>query len=198
MKKILYLLQKYGNNEIEKRDIALTRAFILEQFTLFKRHILEKEFYPDGHNVIYLHPMVWFTSYILIIFIILFFLYWILNWGVKNGTTTLNAWGQNFLISFFQTLIWLKIINIYLNYLILNLSIKPQLKSIKLILHQTAINYIQNKDKNLKFDIQILQNLSPTCSIAKRKFCDNLFGAIILRNITDRDILRCRTEGNCK
>jgi len=124
-----------------------------------------------------------------------FFLYWTLSWGVKNGATTLNAWGMNFLIGFIESLVWLKIFELYVSYLVLGLAIKPQLNAIKLILRETAMKYIQNEPNDEKSDIHLLRNLSPTCRVARTKYCDNLFGAIVLRNINDTDILRCRTEG---
>jgi len=197
MKIITHLLRSYGNNEIDKRNIALTRSFILEQFTSFKRYILAKEFFPTGHTVIYVRPILWLLASSFVILTMFFFLYWTLNWGVKNGGTTLHAWGMNFLISFIQSLIWLQIVEFYINYLVLRLAIRPQLMAIKRILHQSAVNYIQNEHNDVKSDIQVLSSLSPACRVARNnnKYCNNSFGAIVLRNINDRDIIRCQTEG---
>jgi hypothetical protein len=195
VKKILHLLRRYGNNEKEQRNVALTRAFILEQFTPFKRHVLEKEFFPDGHNVVYVRPILWLLAYSFVILTMFFFLYWTLSWGVQNGKTTLNAWGMNFLIGFVQWLVWMQIVDSYLSYLVLGISIRPQLKAIERILHQTAINYIQNKNNDVKLDTQVLHHLSPACRVARTTNYNDLFGAIVLRNISDRDIIRCQTEG---
>ena len=195
VEKITLLIKSYGINELEQRDVALTRAFILEQFTSFKRHVLEKEFFPDGHNVVYVRPIVWVLAYALVICSMMFFLYWTLSWGVQSGGTTMNAWGMNFLIGFVQSLVWLRIVDSIVSYFVLNLSIKPQLNAIKRILHQTSINYIQNTDSDVKYDIQVLPHLSPACRVARTKYCYNLFSAVVLRNLNDRDIIRCQTEG---
>jgi len=188
-------LHRFAVDQINEKDVALTRQFVLEQFSNIKRHVLEMEISSlDGKSVRFVRPSIWIASYAVVILSILFFLYWTLNWGVKNTGTTINAWAINFIIGFVQSLVWLNLVQIFINYLVLTKAVKPQLKVIKRVLHQTAINYIQDKLSQSVTDLQVIPHLSASCRIARSAIGANLFGARVIKHLNDNDIAMCRTE----
>ena len=71
----------------------MIQYFILEQLTYFKRYALEKQlFYFEGALPDLINPFIWFAAWFVLIGSNLFFVYWILMWGVRNGGSTLANW----------------------------------------------------------------------------------------------------------
>jgi hypothetical protein len=72
------------------RDVALMQYFILDQFTPIKRYVLgHKLFIFSVSSSLPISPTVWTLTWLLVILSFLFFLYWVLAWGIANGGVTL-------------------------------------------------------------------------------------------------------------
>jgi hypothetical protein len=99
--KICSELVEFDGPHRQFKDIALMRCFILEQVSIFNRFSLRRRFEAiDGSPAEGVHPLPWLMAWVLIVGCLLFFLYWIFAWGVKNGAESfrlgqrLRRWGH--------------------------------------------------------------------------------------------------------
>ena len=81
--------------EDDIRNTRLIRHFIIECLSPFKRHALEVtnatyDEYPAGKST---WP-IYIGSWMFISGTLLFFLYWIFDWGVYQGEDNIRAWGK--------------------------------------------------------------------------------------------------------
>ena len=171
---------------------------MLENFNSFTRYILKEVLELNGSRVRNIHPGVWLTAYSILIISIAFFFYWMLNWGIKNGSANLNAWGKVFSISTLQTLIFASVLKCYIRYKVLETTVKPQLQLMSIIFRQVLernkTNCSQQEEDNAMPDLQLLHHLSPSCRLAKEEisYGELLFGADLVNKMKDTDILKWR------
>jgi hypothetical protein len=98
-----------------RKDAVLLKHFILEQFPFFKRFCLSRSFFvfhdtlPDT-----IDPWLWVVSWMIVSGSMIFFVYWVFAWGVKNGGTTLSAWGMNFAIGAIQDIFFVQVAKVYI------------------------------------------------------------------------------------
>lgn len=96
------------------KDAMLLQFFVLEQFGVFKKYCLTKEFFLyHDMNPDTVDPIVWIASWIFTLGTTLFFIYWIFAWGVQNNGSTFSAWGLNYGIGAIQDIFFVQIVKIY-------------------------------------------------------------------------------------
>ena len=81
--------------------------FVLEHFHPFKRWVLSKHLRDPKEGFDFatpssMHPIAWLGAWFVTIGAFVFFLYWILMWGIKSGGVVFDNWGYNFLIALVQ------------------------------------------------------------------------------------------------
>ena len=174
------------------KDIALMRKFILEQVSIFYRFSLKKNFTDiDGVPPEYIHPNLWLTAWVLIISALLFFLFWIFAWGVRNGGQTLELWGANYGISIAQDILVLELGKVCIIYVFAILSAKPQLQIIKRVINDRALSLVQDTPV-FNDSVSVVQHFSPACRAARTSGLSKLSASKILRSMTDADMERCK------
>ena len=174
------------------KDIALMRKFILEQVSIFYRFSLKKNFMDiDGVPPEFISPSLWLAAWILIISALLFFLFWIFAWGVRNGGQTLDLWGTNYGISIAQDILVLELGKVCIIYVFAILSAKPQLQVIKRVINDRALSLVQD---TVVFNdrVSVVQHFSPACRAARSSGLSKLSASKILRSMTDADMERCK------
>ena len=178
------------------KDIALMRKFILEQVSIFYQFSLKKNFDDiDGVPPEIIRPGVWVAAWFFIISVILFFLYWVFAWGVKNGGDTLYSWGTNYGVSVVQDCLICEVAKVCIMYVFAVLSAKPQLHVIKRIINDRALSLVQDGIK-AKDEVSVVQHFSPACRAARLSGLSKLPASAILRSITDDDVEKCREHKN--
>ena len=174
------------------KDIALMRKFILEQVSFFYRFSLSKNFEDiDGVPPPIVHPGLWVGSWIFIIFVLHFFLYWVFAWGVKNGGSTLFSWGTNYGVTVAQDCLICEVGKVCIMYVFAIMSAKPQLQVVKRIINDRALSLVQDDTKS-KDEVSVVQHFSPACRAARLSGLSKLPASAILRSITDHDVEKCR------
>ena len=178
------------------KDIALMRKFILEQVSFFYRFSLSKNFEDiDGVPPPIVHPGLWVGSWIFIIFVLHFFLYWVFAWGVKNGGSTLFSWGTNYGVTVAQDCLICEVGKVCIMYVFAIMSAKPQLQVVKRIINDRALSLVQDDTKS-KDEVSVVQHFSPACRAARLSGLSKLPASAILRSITDADVERCKEHKN--
>lgn len=127
----------------QDKDIALIRYFVLEQFSAFKRYVLHARLFPLTTTLPQrISAPLWITGWIVYVACLLFFLYWIFNWGVSSGNKTFRSWGLNFVLVFIQELLVTQIVKIVVLQLIALYAIEPQLLAIYRTLYRRALEIV--------------------------------------------------------
>ena len=140
-----------GSSEQYQRDIKLLQFFILENFTSFKKFILKKQFsYLSLSLPSTIHPLLWLISNLFILFSTLFFIYWILQWGLLNYGITFEHWAINFIIAISQDFFILEPLKICILHFISIYSLQPQLHIIYHVLVRIVMSYVHNQDTRNK------------------------------------------------
>ena len=163
------------------KDIALMRFFILEQVSFFNRFSLRRRFEKiEGSPVRSVHPLPWLLAWILIVGCLLFFLYWIFAWGVKNGAESFGDWGKDYSVGVIQDIFICETLKLCIVFIFAVLSAKPQLQVIKRVINDCALSLVQDSVESQN-QISAVHHFSPTCRAARMPGLRNLPSAAILR-----------------
>jgi hypothetical protein len=173
------------------RDRVLLQHFVLEQFPLFKRFCLTQAFfiYHDMPPPT-IDPISWLAAWFFVSSSFLFFIYWMFAWGVKNGGSTLSAWGMNFGIGVLQDIFFVQIVKIYLVRYVGVEAAKPQLRSIYRLFNDLIMKYAMEGMPE-HHDIRVVQYTSATCRAARSAVATKLVSSRILSSMDDSDALHC-------
>ena len=128
----------------------------------------------------FVNPGPWVISWILISLSLLFFIYWIFAWGVKNGGETLDHWGLDYSVAIVQDVCVCEAAKICIMFVFAIMSAKPQLKVIKHVINERALSLLQD-DIEHDDEINIVQSLSPSCRAAHMSALSHLPSSAILR-----------------
>ena len=166
---------------LQFKDIALMRYFILEQVSIFNRFSLRRRFESiDGAHARGVHPLPWLLSWLLIVGCLLFFLYWIFAWGVKNGAESFGDWGKDYGVGVIQDVFVCETFKLCIVYIFAIVSAKPQLQVIKRVINDCAISLVQDSEES-NSQVSVVQHFSPTCRAARMPGLCTVPAAAILR-----------------
>jgi hypothetical protein len=178
--------------EVGRKDAVLIQYFVLEQFSIFKRFCLRREFFvyddvpPENTD-----PITWIMVWIFIFGALSFFVYWVFAWGVKNGGNTLTNWGLNYGIGAVQDIFFVQIAKIYIiRYIGIEAS-KPQLRNIYRVLNNLFMRYAIEGVPPLD-DIKVVQFMSAACRASRMYETQDLASSRILSTLNDDDALKCK------
>jgi hypothetical protein len=185
-------LQELGENEMASKEVALIQFFMAEHFSSYKQYILNGHLFAfNNSNPLYVHPAKWLAAWAFIISAQLFFVYWMLMWGVSSGGKTMTTWGINFATGAIQDIFCIAPIRVFIMYVIAMTSIKPQLRHMHRILHIIAMNYVQDKLPDNYEVVKVVQHFSPACRAARMHVSVDLAAGEILRALDDKDANDC-------
>lgn len=195
--KISTVLEELGETELMNRDVALMQFFILEQFSAFKRYVLVHRLFTFSvSSSLPISPSLWVASWAFVLLSTLFYLYWVLMWGISNGSVTLEGWGINFSMALLEDVFAVQGLRCYILFVLSMFSIDPQLRYVYRVLNRVAVSYTQDElDQNLG-EIKVVQYLSGACRVARMRISEHLSTGKILRHIDDVDIEVCRLNRN--
>jgi hypothetical protein len=200
-------LNEMATISTQLKEVIFLNKFVLEQFSPFKRWILETQLLCfQGFIPRTINPFKWLAAWVFVLGSFAFFLYWILLWGISNGDILMKNWGLNFCIDFIQDFFFVQIAKVAVVYLVASLSIREQLQTIRFHLHSLAMSYIQGNIPLRKYlnastsnYFSVFQHLSPACRVAwSRPEDENLVMSKLLRQMDDYDILKCRMHDDSK
>jgi hypothetical protein len=178
---ILDELEELEGPHRQFKDIALMRHFILEQVSIFNRFSLRRRFENiDGAPVRGVHPLAWLLAWLLIVGCLLFFLYWIFAWGVKNGAESFADWGKDYGVGVIQDVLICETLKLCIVFIFAILSAKPQLQVIKRVINDCALSVVQDS-KESDNQVSVVHHFSPTCRAANMPGLCKLPAAAILR-----------------
>ena len=187
------VLAELGNTELMNRDVALMQYFILEQFSPFKAYVLTHRLFTFSvSSALPISPLLWTSCWAFVIGSLLFWLYWVLQWGLANGSVTLEQWGVNFAFAVIEDVFAVQGFRCYALFVLSMISIDPQLRYIYRVLNRVAVSYTQDELENNLGEIKVVQHLSGACRVSRMKVAKDLSTAKILRHIDDVDIEVCR------
>lgn len=184
-------LEGFSDLESNLKDICLTQRFVLECLTPIRRFALSMEFFIFDGTPEDCAPLGWAVSWTFYVMILAFFWYWLFAWGVKQGGTVLQNWGNTYLISFVMDAFGVSIIRILVLDVISIDAVRPQLRVIRRVLEQVGITYCQENPDRTN-EVRVVQTLSPACRAARTFAAKTLASAKILRHLDDLDVERCR------
>lgn len=190
-------LQELGEKEMASKEVALIQFFMAENFSSYKQYILTGHLFAfNDSNPLFVHPGKWLAGWFFIISAQLFFIYWMLMWGVSSGGKAMQSWGVNFAIGAIQDIFCLAPVRTLIMYVIAMTSIKPQLRHMHRVLHIIAMNYVQDKLPDNYEVIKVVQHFSPACRAARMHVCADLAAGEILRALDDKDANDCRRSNH--
>jgi hypothetical protein len=175
-------------------DIFLIQHFIMEQVGSLTKFALSKQMFNYSSELapFQIDIRVWLLSWVVIIGLFVFFLYWIFAWGVVNGGTTLDRWGINFVVGTAQDFCFVQPLKILVLYILSVEAARPQLRTIhRRLIHMTTL--LQREyESSRQHDFNVVQHASATCRAARMSSIGAYPAAFLLRQMTDLDIQCCR------
>jgi hypothetical protein len=216
----LSLSNRLFSGELEEiatinRNVELLQMFMLEQLPPFQRFALKYQCfaYPTLSPEV-IDPSLWFAGWVFLIGSCLFFLYWMLNWSLSSGTTTLRAWGINFVISIIQDVLLIQVFRVYFIYIATSSAITPHIDAIYKTLRRVAFLMYSPSTKistehqheqqeggqsvaqhELPIDaLRVVQYSSATCRLARKRQLLRLPASKLLRCLDDYDVSLCRYQ----
>jgi hypothetical protein len=99
-------LNAYGGTgkEFEEKTNTLLRYFISDFLKGRGKSAFKQTFLQLPREVTEpIDPVSWIAAWSFITLVIAFVMYWILQWGTNQGDTIVEAWGINYMVSFFWT-----------------------------------------------------------------------------------------------
>lgn len=193
-------MSQFNQTETTFENEYLLQHFILEQLSFFKRFCIANEFFLfDEISPELIDPITWITSWLYLLGLWGFFLYYIYNWTAQNAGTTLSQWGLNFGLVLIQDVFFIQLVKIYVIYVAGVAAARPQLQVIFRTLRNISLRLtspIDDDDDMSLFDsntsFQVVQRLSASCRAARRNSISHLYAAQILRLVEDIDHVRCK------
>jgi hypothetical protein len=181
--KICSELEEFEGPHSQFKDIALMRFFILEQVSIINRFSLRRRFEKiDGAPAEGVHPLPWLLAWFLIVGCLLFFLYWIFAWGVKNGAESFGDWGKDYGVGVIQDVMVCETLKLCIVFIFAVLSAKPQLQVIKRVISDCALSLVQDSGSGSAHrEVSAVHHFSPACRAASMPELYNLPAAAILR-----------------
>ena len=192
-KDVIQFVNLLETNDVDGKDVALLREFILECLPPFKRYALEvnNHAYDEAEHRRVSWP-VYVIAWIFISATLLFFIYWIFAWGVYEGDSMLSAWGAIFGTGAATDIVLIQVTRIILLNYLPGLAMQHQLIRIRSVLADILANYV-NRDRNIDDnalnieedmdEISVVQYMSAACRAARSTELCNLPAAWLLRQV---------------
>eukprot|EP01033_Poteriospumella_lacustris_P006837 gene6837-4925_t len=135
-------LQFYRSEE--SRNVAMIRYFAIEQFSSFKRYVLETQYFPiESALPAPTDPLLWCLAWVLTVGFFLFCCFWVLLWGATSGKASFASWGLNFVLVFIQEIVFAEVVKLVILQLVAMYAIEPQLLSIYRVLYRKAVDFLE-------------------------------------------------------
>jgi hypothetical protein len=182
-------------------DVTLLQHFVLEQLPLHKQWALAHVFFNyQRMSPPEIGAFLWILVWTFTICVYAFLFYWMFTWGVRNGGSTLQAWGINFALGFLQDVFALKVAKVLVQFVFVFETARPQLKMIFRVFTHVATMIGTGADRvqqlKLQTSFSVVQYLSAACRVANSYVAKDLVGGALLRLVDDIDVANCRLDRN--
>lgn len=92
--------------DFNEKNLYLLERFMYENIRGYGQNLFKNTYLKDSRDLqVPIDGSIWLISWGVSICIVIFILYWILQWGSLNGDEVVAAWGSNYAASFFYTFI---------------------------------------------------------------------------------------------
>lgn len=193
---ILNNLRQIDKKDIQLQNALLLQHFILEQMPFMKRYLLSRQFF-HFHTISpeKIHPLIWLFAWIYILGSLLFYCYWILIWSMTTGNYNFKLWGLSFGLVILQDILFNQTMKIYLLNVAGITSIQTQLRNIFYALNDVSLRISNGSPMDIHVpqnnEICLAHHFSPSCRVALLHEVSYLDAAILIRSITDFDVIKC-------
>jgi len=136
------LTGKFYNTVFHSRDAALIQFFVVEQFSILKRYVIERHLLDfSASSPTSIHPGVWISAWAFVIISQIFFLMWsMFAWAAYDGGTASTTWAKVIGLALFVDIFFTKTIVVYILFVLSVSTIKPQLRTIYRVLNRIAMH----------------------------------------------------------
>ena len=168
----------------------LAQMYTLEHFDFVTQISLKRTFmHFTAELPASIHPVLWLTAWLFELGCILFFIVWILKWGLSTPLSTITSWSTNFLLSIAQEIFVVSVVRIFaINVLVIEWA-RPMLRRIHSHLTALADKTEVSVESN---NSGVEQVLSPSLIAARHESLRSLHIAGLLHQIKDIDGSRAR------
>jgi hypothetical protein len=156
---------------------------------------------PSSVDSSLISPISWCCAWLVILMSIVFFFYFIIQWGLirQGGSTIFWLWILNFALCLTLDMIVVQSIYSYAMYIIMVKSIIPQLKQIRHVLSCNVATFSnkQNISNEIHAKCNVLSYLSPVYRSISSRSPDVITKSIYVQAIltmSDDALLQCRSR----
>ena len=178
-----------------------------------KRYIFKKYILSDDMSIKTIHPIMWMLGWMFYLGTLLFFIYWVFAWGLRNGKIifimiickpviftlltlnfcysgggTVSAWGTIFWITFLQDLAAIEVIKVYVYYIVGANSLRQQMKDIQRVIKSVLSKLIRQGSSYDPSYVRLCQHMQGASRASHTKELWELPSARLLREFDDDDI----------
>jgi hypothetical protein len=190
--KLIEDVTSYKHWEVDVKDTALIRHFILECLCPFKRHALSLNI--EAYEAFRAEKPSWpvyIISWIFISGVLCFYTYWIFAWGVHNGEKTIKAWGYIFGLHAGNNMVLVEVTKVIIIYYLPAQAMQPQLLRIRKVLADVSMAYINRYDPNYdappddddEESMCVVQHMSAACRASRSPELRKLPASWLLRQV---------------
>ena len=150
---ILRNMNRQGDDS--SKSTYLLQNYILEHFDFISQLSLKREF---KHFCVELspsiHPVLWLVGWIFVIACILFFVAWILQWGLQADASAISSWGINLALNIINEIFLISLLRIFFINILVIKSARPMLQKIHLHLrsldHDVEVKKIEVQESTIE------------------------------------------------
>ena len=184
---------------------ALLQYFILEQLPPFQRYALKYNCFINDYTSPEKVPVLqWIGAWLFIILSILFYIYWVFAWCIRQGGSTFTVWGNILLAGLLEDVFLMQVCQIYIVYVASQSAILSRLLVIRSTLETIAhdiyyhVRECSTDNDKLKIhpdivDVALVQHFSSACRASRSRHICHLPASFLLQHVNDLDIYHCRT-----
>ena len=107
------------------------------------------------------NPILWFCSWTFVFISWSLMIFQVLFWALSSGSTVVQAWGIQLLISLLQEIFISETLSVYLVNIVMLEEMRYQLRQIYHVLHEIATNKLSSRHQRVNSSrIRVVQHLS--------------------------------------
>jgi hypothetical protein len=190
-------LASVGPDQLDFIDMCLLQHFILEQVSPVTRPAVKNFFFEMDHATPGRVTVVsWFASYLFLLVLWGYMLYYSLDWATNQTGKVTASWGlvfgfSLFFLSFLSEASQILYFNVYIAE-----KIRPQLRDIYRVLTEVLHKRVFTGFRPTEH-VRAVQHLSSACRCTRVKHLSRQPASRVLALLDDFDIARCRENRMC-
>jgi hypothetical protein len=184
----------------ENHNVVLLRFFMLEQLPAYERYAMKYQNFMHSYiTPKYINPVLWMCGWLLMVGLLVFFIIWVLRWCLSSRGYTFTAWLLTSGLIILEEIFLIQILQVYLMNVATLKTIIPRLETIMEVLRVLSMDILfqANISESLN-EFRVVQYLSPSCRVARKKAYCALPASKVLRYVNDLHVYKCRHPKNSK